>query len=600
MKRPQVTIEQALYLIAFIVALGIRLYNLGAAPLSDIEASWALQALDVARGEAGALGANPGYISLTGIFFFLLGSSNSIARFWPALAGSLLVWLPYLFRREEERIELEKIAGLIFAIGVALDPGLVALSRLAGGPMIALGFGLLAAGFFFRGRAVIAGLSLGIALLGGPAILQGALGLLLAWGFFRALPSSQEAETGFWPEVEGRSIRIVAFVAAGTALLLGTLFFRYPQGLSAIAAAFPEFLGTWVNPSGVPATRLFLALVIYQPLAVIFGLVGGVQAWRRNNSTLKWVSLWALASLLIALFNPGRQIADLAWTLIPWWILAAFALAGFVQTSVQDRLPALGHSALIFILLALAWINLAGIAGLDLALEVDRLRWLIVLGSLGLGVITTVLIVLGWSSGAAWRGLAWGSALALGLYILSNTWGVSQRRQTSEHELWRTGPAVLQVDQFMQTLGDLAEWRNGRRDTLDLVVAADVPSLRWALRGWNGAQFGSDLENQSLPAVIINRETQSSPSQTAAYRGQDFAWWVSPGWSGALPVDWTRWLVFRDAPEQIDHIILWARGDLFPDGTLALENNGGDEESLDGEVVPAAGEQGEGAEGPAE
>jgi len=41
--------ETALYLLALLVALGVRMFQLGAAPAFDYEAGWALQALHVAR-----------------------------------------------------------------------------------------------------------------------------------------------------------------------------------------------------------------------------------------------------------------------------------------------------------------------------------------------------------------------------------------------------------------------------------------------------------------------------------------------------------------------------------------------------------------------
>ena len=64
--------EQMLYLVAFLLALGIRLLNLGDASLSDFESGWALQSLGLARGESVTLGAQPGYIFPTLIFFVYL------------------------------------------------------------------------------------------------------------------------------------------------------------------------------------------------------------------------------------------------------------------------------------------------------------------------------------------------------------------------------------------------------------------------------------------------------------------------------------------------------------------------------------------------
>jgi hypothetical protein len=69
--------------------------------------------------------------------------------------------------------------------------------------------------------------------------------------------------------------------------------------------------------------------------------------------------------------------------------------------------------------------------------------------------------------------------------------------------------------------------------------------------------------------VIINRDDQPEPNLSIGYRGQDFAWWISPAWEGPLPDNWPMWLVFRDAPQHTSNIVLWARGDLFPGGILS-------------------------------
>ena len=51
--------QTTLYAIAFLLALAIRLVKLGAPPLTDLEARWALQALGVAQGAHPALGSQP-------------------------------------------------------------------------------------------------------------------------------------------------------------------------------------------------------------------------------------------------------------------------------------------------------------------------------------------------------------------------------------------------------------------------------------------------------------------------------------------------------------------------------------------------------------
>src|SRR3972149_5232739 len=177
MKRQTLTIEQCLYLLAFLLALGVRLLRLGAVPLSEFEAGWALQALGLSRGETILLGTQPLYTLFTSLVFALLGSSNGLARTLPALAGSALVFVPYLWSRGFYRF---RGVAWIAAFGLALDPGLVAASRLAGGPAPALTFVLLALGFIFSQSAAWAGIFAGLALLAGVPVVPGLAGLAAA------------------------------------------------------------------------------------------------------------------------------------------------------------------------------------------------------------------------------------------------------------------------------------------------------------------------------------------------------------------------------------------------------------------------------------
>ena len=106
--------ESILYVIAFLLAAGLRFVQLGTLPLSDAEAKWALQALNVAQGARPLLGPQPIYILLTSALFYLFGASNFLARFVPALIGSTLISVPYLFRRR-----FQPIPGLLLAFFLA-------------------------------------------------------------------------------------------------------------------------------------------------------------------------------------------------------------------------------------------------------------------------------------------------------------------------------------------------------------------------------------------------------------------------------------------------------------------------------------------------
>ena len=145
MNPPRLKYEGWLYGLAFLIALGLRLLQLGTAPLTDSEANLALQALHIANGTRPLLGPQPAYILLTSVLFLIFESTNFLARLVPALVGSAMVFAPMFFREK-----LGARPALILAFLFAIDPGLVALSRLAGGVVLAVAFTLFAWGMWNR------------------------------------------------------------------------------------------------------------------------------------------------------------------------------------------------------------------------------------------------------------------------------------------------------------------------------------------------------------------------------------------------------------------------------------------------------------------
>jgi len=288
------TLESGLYILALILALFLRLLNLGSQPLNEQEASWALEALPaqtiqprsaqvVPSEQTGSPtpGAQPAYIILTQAVFTIFGDSDLTARLWPALAGSALVLLPVLLRRR-----LGSKAALIMAFGLAIDPGLVVVSRQAGGPMLALAFGLLALGLWEARRPVWAGIMGGLALLTGPAVLFG----LLVWGLGQAAiallarrrssaarpegqavdvyeprlprpevtgdngdgsPSDAVSQPKDASQAQSAELRTALLAGLVTFILVGSAFLRYPAGLVGAVYSLPSFLLDWAKPATV-------------------------------------------------------------------------------------------------------------------------------------------------------------------------------------------------------------------------------------------------------------------------------------------------------------------------------------------------------------
>ncbi len=586
------TVEQFLYLSIFLLAILVRGVSLSSPALSEFEADAALRAWQVTQGESIELGSRPGYVLLTSLLFFIFGRGEAVARFWPVLAGCLLVLTPFAFRSQ-----LGKKAALVLALALCLDPGLVSLSRLAGGPMMAVGFGLAAVASWFAGIPVFAGVFTGLALLSGPAALQGAIGLAAAGSAYQVLrtrgwiavkaadetSSVAPLSSHNGPADTESAWRTGLISGGGTLLLAGTLFLRFPQGLSALFNAVPAYIQGWFVFSDVPVLRLPTALLAYQSIALLFAGVSLARArmGTRPANTARFLSIWLLAALLLALLYPSRQVADLSWVLLPLWGLAAIELARFLEFGPDVGLIGV-VAALVTVLIASIWLNGAGLSTSQPGDPNFPLRLLVIAGALTLIVLSTLLVGYGWSFEVALRGLMWGGAIWLLFLLLSGTWAESARPESHRISLWAPAPAAGQSSLLISTLADLGEWNEGQPQSLDIVALADSASLRWSLLDFSQARFSAHLASGETPSVVITPQGQEL-GLAADYRGQDFSWRIYPDWQQMTPLAWARWFLVREAPTRSEQIILWARDDLFigdpiesRDEVLPLQNSPGD------------------------
>ena len=573
--------ETLVYLVAFGLALALRMIHLGALPLTDAEARLALQALGVARGAGPDLSSQTAYILPTAVLFFAFaGGTNFLARLIPALAGSALVFAPLLFREQ-----LKPRPGMILAVFIALDPGLLALSRQAGGTILAVTFLLFAWAFWAKGEAPWAGVFGALALMSGPQVWAGLLGLGLAWAIRQGLEARRPPEGAHDTAPRDHKMWPAALAAgAGTLILGGTLFLLAPKGLGAWAASLYDYLRGWGEPSGVPVRRLLIALVLYAPLPVIFGLTGIVRGWVSGSWRAVRLSLWALVALLLALFYPGRQVADLIWVLLPLSALAALELARHLDWGTEERAEVAGSIGLVAFVLMAAWMSLATIAqnpldpantiGLPVALfgkltftlPPRPISLLLVL--MFILVVSVLLVAMGWSTRMARLGAVWGSVLALTAYSFAAAWGAAGLRVPLTPEMWSEGARPDQADLLLTTVDQVSDWTQGDEEALAVtIVGIDSPALGWLLRD-HPVELTDSLDPTAAPALVITGEQQELGSQVP-YRGQDFVWRQEPMWDNALAGDWLRWIVFRQMPQIPETLILWARNDLFLDSRAA-------------------------------
>jgi hypothetical protein len=516
-----------------------------------------LQALNVTLGVRGGIGPQSAYVLLTSIFFYVFESSNFFARLAPALTGSLLVFTPMLFRHR-----LKPRAALVLAFFLALDPGLLALSRQAGSAIFAVTFLLFTWGFWERRSIKWAGVFTALTLLSGPALWPGLLGLGLTWAILQGVlyrPSAGEvAEPAPKPDLRQFWLPFVAVL-----LLFGTLFFLAPAGLGGIFSGLGEYLRNWAIPSGVPVSHLSLSLLFYQPLTLLFALIGMIRGWWVGSRRVTRLSVWFLVALLLAIFYPGHQVYDLAWTLIPFSALAALELSRHMDLRAGERFEVMGVSTLTVLILIFAWLDLANLMWTPLSTDQANLRIILFVGAIFLLAVSLLLVGVGWSLRTARLGTVWGVTVALGLLTLSAGTGSGHIRPIYTSELWDAGTYPVHADLIASTVDDLSEWETGSRTDLPVTISGvDSPALLWVLHHHKVTVVDA-LDASSAPPLLIT-PLQNEPALAAPYRGQDFTWHQQPTWDAGFN-EWLRWIILREMPQSFDTILLWARDDLFID-----------------------------------
>ena len=543
--------EGWLYGLAFLLALGLRLIGLGLLSLNDTEADLALQALQVAQGLKPALGPHPAYIMSTTLLFFLYGGgTNFLARLTPALVGSALVFAPLLFADR-----LKPRPAVLLAFFIAVDPGLT------GSPIMAITFALFALGCINQKKPQIAAGFAALALLGGPAIWAGLLALGITWAIYQALAPR------FFLQGEATDTSTIDFKEtliplAVTLVVAGTLFFTVPNGLSAALASFPAYVSGWFSFAGLRVTWMLLALLVYESFAILLSMVAIARGWKDRSRRVLPLSLWLIVALLLAIFYPARRVADLAWTLIPLLSLAALELARYLDVRREERNEAIGAILLTAFLWLFGWLNFSALVWLAPGQPGYSLRLWLVLGSFILLAFSLMLVAYGWSTRIAQLGAVWGLGLALMVLSLSSTLGSAGLHGMAHPELWWQQNIPVQTRLLDSTIDDLSEWGRGYDNALPVVIyGVRSRALEWALREHHPVVVDT-LDIGSSPEIVITTDA-GDPNLAASYRGQDFVWRLTTSWEVAGPVDWLRWLVYREMTQSGENIILWAREDLF-------------------------------------
>ncbi len=563
----KITKEILLYGIIFFLAGILRFILLGKMPLIESEASEAFQAWQIWKGESIRLGSMIGYLSLTEALFSIFGSGNFVARFWPALVGSFIIWIPYYFRDR-----LGRITALVLASGLALDPAMVSLSRIADSPIPALVFLLLFAAAFHHHRLNWSLIFLFLALFSGPAFWFGAVVLgaaLVVSSVFGYLDLKEYVHSKF-SDIQNTQNKFWSaagefFLPALVVLGIGSFFFSQYQGLSAWMASLPEFLMSWITPSGVSALKVLAVLVLSNPLINIFGILGFLAAWRQNDQGGKIFSLWFGFSLLLVLIFPGRETADLIWVVVPLWVGAAKELVRLFQIA-KSSWVVFTLSGMVAVLITLNWLTLTGMIFQQANQRAILLQWGLIAASLALALLVMTIVGSEWGWPSVKKGFAVGSAGMLAVYMFSAMAQGAFLSAGDPKSFWTKALGSGQVDLLLDSIKEVSVLETGRWDSIQGAVINGNATLKWALREFIDIKYYDVYDPSKTTPVLITREVDNYPVPLNIYRGQDFVISSTPAWTGVIPEDWISWLAFRDGPIDRQDIILWVRQDILAGG----------------------------------
>jgi hypothetical protein len=348
----------------------------------------------------------------------------------------------------------------------------------------------------------------------------------------------------------------------GTIILIGTLFMTVPGGLSAWLGSLPDYVAGWTRASDVTLGVMLGSLIAYQPLAVLLALMAAIRGWLQGSIRIRRLSLWLVVALLLALFYPSRQVPDLAWMLIPLWSLASLEVVRRLKVEPADRGEMLGAVALTCIILTFMWLDFLALRRPGIPPEQTLMRTWLLIGSFLLLVVSLLLVGVGWSVRAARYGAVWGLAAFLGVYSFGVLMAAAGHRNLpNSAEMWRPGAQLPMADLLLSTVQEQSAWSKLDPNAQPVTIAGiDSPALRWLLRD-RPVEVRLAAGAASNPPMVITPD-QQDPALVAAYRGQSFIWRSTPVWQ---LIELAQWLPFHETAHQTENVILWVRGDLFPD-----------------------------------
>lgn len=571
----KITREHLLIFLIFLGSFCIHFYGLGKNPLNDSEATLAFGSLQFVDGNFNQPIFNLLYTSFTSLFF-VFSISNFSARLFPALIGSLLPLIPFLYKKW-----IGSFFSIILSILLIIDPVIIAASRQADSRVLALFFAALFFALIFQSRYLIAGISAGFFIMSGTFSwnLMVIISLSLATYIF----IFKKDERVVWEKKavqmlrNGRKNFPLGFFL--TLLVIGTSFFQHPGLLNAISNSLIGFVNGWFA-KGILFNNVTLILVIFLAsyfLPIILGIVGIASLRKKiSDSDLFFIIYFAL-SFFFVLINPSSIPTDLFYSLPSLYYFVAKGILVWWKFIQKNKIAGVLVGTPIFCLLGFLWLAILRALNLPIGSFQFAQILIAIIGTLFLIGLILLSISWGWSIAAALSGFSLGIFAVLLLFHFSFSFhalGISRR---PESEIWWNSAYLVNSEVIKNTIEEISLWNSGFRNGLEVKIEGiQSPGLLWLLRNQK-IQVVNYLPSDDSASIILTNDSDQAILKKD-YRGQRLSLYAFLVWrqnpqQAIDSIDFYRWLFLRDSVIGENDLYLWVRSDLFTGNNIKFESS---------------------------